>query len=149
MIRFLLHLNNKKYFSILIGSIFGLILILILGLIINNTLDRIIPIDYEFINSIPSPDASKTVYVYSVNSGATSDFSYRVTISSKKGFQDINKEKYFFNYDSNHGNGSTVLQITWIDDYHLNVEYYNGIRSFTKKTLYNDIKINYIVKDEN
>ena len=141
-------MNNKKHFSILIGRIFGLILILILGLIINNTLDRIIPIDYEFINSIPSPDASKTVYVYSVNSGATSDFSYRVTISSKKGFQDINKEKYFFNYDSNHGKGSTVLHIIWIDDNQLQIEYSDGIRSFTKKTNFNDIKISYIVKNQ-
>ena len=142
-------MNNKKDYSVFIGSIVGFILILVSSLIITNTLDKVIPVDYEIINSIPSHDASKTVYIYSVNSGATSDFSYRVTISSKKDFPDIDKEKYFFNYDSNHGNGSTVLQITWIDDYHLNVEYYNGIRSFTKKTLYNDIKINYIVKDEN
>ena len=142
-------MDNKKDYSTLIGGISGFILILVSSLIITNALDKVIPVDYEIINSISSPDASKTVYVYSVNSGATSDFSYRVTISSKKDFQDIDKEKYFFNYDSNHGNGSTALQIIWIDECHLNIEYYKGIRSFTKKPIYDDIIINYIEKNEN
>lgn len=53
-------MNNKKDYSVLIGSIVGFILILVSSLII----DKVIPVDYEIINSIPSPDASKTVYIY-------------------------------------------------------------------------------------
>ncbi len=140
--------KHKKKYSILRGIIFGLIIILGLGITITNIINRIMSLDYEFINSISSPDNSKTVYVYSVNVGATSDFSYRVTISSKKDFQDINKEKYFFNFDSNHGNASTIINVVWIDNYNLQIEYSNRIRSFTKKPNYNDIKIKYIEKKE-
>lgn len=118
-----------------------------LKLLIGFTLNKTMPLDYELISSIQSPDKSRTLYVYSVNSGATSDYSYRVTVSSKNEFDKVNKENYFFHYDSNHGSASKDIKIEWVDSLNIKITYDKNIRAFEQRSKTGSINIQYEKKD--
>ena len=136
-------ITMKKIVMVLLVVISYLSLMLLVGF----ALDKIMPLDYELISSIQSPDKSRTLYVYSVNSGATSDYSYRVTVSSKNEFDKVNKENYFFHYDSNHGSASKDIKIEWVDSSNIKITYDKNIRVFEQRSKTGSINIQYEKKD--
>ena len=135
----------KKHFGCLLSIITALFLICLSFFAIDKFLDKFSDrfLGYEIIDSIQSPDNSKTAYIYSVNPGATSDYSYRVSISSNKNFEELDKGNYCFNFDSNHGEGSTKIKLIWLDNSNLQIEYFKGIRIFTQKEKMSDVNILY------
>ena len=136
-------ITMKKIVKVLLVVISYLSLMLLVGF----ALDKIMPMDYELISSVQSPDKTKTLYVYSVNSGASSDYSYRVTVSSKNSFDKVNKDKYFFHYDSNHGSASKDIKIEWLDSSNIKITYDKNIRAFEQKSKMGSINIQYQNKD--
>ena len=141
----------KKHFGCLLSIITALFLICLSFFAIDKFLDKFSDrfLGYEIIDSIQSPDNSKTAYIQSVNPGATSDYSYRVSISSNKNFEELDKEKYCFNFDSNHGGGSTKIKLIWLDNSNLQIEYFKGIRIFTQKEKMSDVNILYKESGDN
>lgn len=133
----------KKIIKVFLAVMVYLSLMLLIGFTLNKTM----PLDYELISSIQSPDKSRTLYVYSVNSGATSDYSYRVTVSSKNEFDKVNKENYFFHYDSNHGSASKDIKIEWVDSSNIKITYDKNIRAFEQRSKTGSINIQYEKKD--
>lgn len=133
----------KKFIKVLLVVIGYLSLMLLIGYALN----KIIPLDYELISSVQSPDKTKTMYVYSVNSGAGSDYSYRVTVSSQNNFDKVNKDKYFFHYDSNHGSASKDIKIEWVNSSNIKITYDKNIRAFEQRSKTGSINIQYEKKD--
>ncbi len=133
----------KKFIKVFLAVMAYLSLMLLIGFTLNKTM----PLDYELISSIQSPDKSRTLYVYSVNSGATSDYSYRVSVSSKNEFDKVNKENYFFHYDSNHGSASKDIKIEWVNSSNIKITYDKNIRAFKQRSKTGSINIQYEKKD--
>ena len=133
----------KKIIKVFLAVMAYLSLMLLIGFTLNKTM----PLNYELISSIQSPDKSRTLYVYSVNSGATSDYSYSVTVSSKNEFDKVNKENYFFHYDSNHGSASKDIKIEWVDSSNIKITYDKSIRAFEQRSKTGSINIQYEKKD--
>lgn len=98
---------------------------------------------YELLNKYPSPDNSQYVYVYSVNTGATSGYSYRVTISDTDDFDKVNKEKYFFNLDRNHNAASQKINVEWLGCSNIKVEYDIKARVFKQNRSFLNTIIEY------
>lgn len=119
----------KKFIKI-IFTVIGFFLVMVL---ISLFLDRAIPLDYELINSMQSPDNSMMLYIYSVNGGATSDYSYRLAISANKNFDEINKDNFFFQFDTNHGSASKNIEVEWDDLLCIKIIYDKNIRVFRQK----------------
>ena len=136
-------ITMKKIIKVFLAIMIYLSLRLLIGFTLNKTM----PMDYELISSVHSPDKSRTLYVYSVNSGATSDYSYRVTVSSKNEFDKVNKENYFFHYDSNHGSASKDIKIEWVDSSNIKITYDKNIRAFEQRSKTGSINIQYEKKD--
>ena len=124
----------------IVFTVIGCFLVMLLICIF---LDGAIPLDYVLINSMQSPDNSMMLYTYSVNGGATSDYSYRLAISSNKNFDEIDKDNYFFHYDTNHGSASKNIEVDWDDSLSIKIIYDKNIRVFRQKNKIKFINIQY------
>ena len=108
-----------------------------------------IEISYELKDTIPSETGNKIAYIYTSAGGATTGYATRVTVSAKKDFNQINKNKYFMICDTNHDAVKDFkIKVDWIDDNTILVSYRKGTRFFTKKQKFKDIKIRYNEIDE-
>lgn len=106
-------------------------------------LDRALPLDFELVNSMQSPDNVMTLYVYSVNGGATSDYSYRLAISPDKNFDEADKDDYFFHFDTDHGAASKDIGCEWIDASNVKITCDKKVRVFRQRNKTGSVNIQY------
>ena len=96
-----------------------------------------------------SPNKELKALIFSADCGATTDFSTQISIVKASYILEKSDNGNIFSADSDHGlaemDGEILkLNVKWIDDENILIEYPKNTRIFKNKTSKNGVKIKYI-----
>lgn len=139
--------DTERRFNMKKGvMIIAVILVVIIGLVVSgnialNSFRAFLMGEPDIIQESVSPDGKYIAYVFEANGGATSRFTYRLSIlKNGKKLKAGDVGNTFITY--------TEFDVEWIDDNTLNVNNIASVNIFKQETKIDDVNISYnYIKD--
>lgn len=139
--------DTERRFNMKKGiMIIAVILVVIIGLVVSgnialNSFRAFLMGEPDVIQEVVSPNGKYVAYVFEANGGATSKFTYRLSIlKNSKKLKAGDVGNIFITY--------TEFNVEWIDDNTLHVNNFASANIFKQETKVNDVNISYnYIKD--
>lgn len=139
--------DTERRFNMKKGiMIIAVILVVIIGLVVSgnialNSFRAFLMGEPDVIQEVVSPNGKYVAYVFEANGGATSKFTYRLSIlKNGKKLESGDVGNTFITY--------TEFDVEWIDDNTLNVNNIASVNIFKQETKIDDVNISYnYIKD--